>query len=447
MDEPGLPALLEYIPEPADALHPGIRRHVLAGVAVMLLFFGGFACWAALARLESAALALGVVAVESSRKTVQHLEGGIVAQLLVSEGRSVAAGEPLILLDQTQAQAELEELRVAWLASAASAARLRAERDGRNRIEWPRWPEWAASAPELASVTAGEVKAFDARRREVVAQSDLLHSKIAQSAEEIAGIEGEMASLTDQLALIEEEIADMSRLLKKGLVDKPRVLALRRRKSELAGDFERNRAELARVRHEIAEFEIRIAELETSRASEAAGRLQEIERDLRQLEERLFAAEEVLARTVIRAPLTGRVVALKVHTVGGVIGAGEPLMDIVPDGERLVVEVRLDPGDIDVVEPGQTAELRFSAFQNRESAPIMGRLISVSADRLTEAESGRAYYLGRIALSEESSHSLKGREIVPGMQADAIILTGEGTLLDYLLRPIERTFRHALREG
>ncbi len=447
MAEPRLPALLEYIPEPADALHPGIGRHVLAGTAIMLLFFGGFAGWAALARLESAALAPGVVAVESSRKTVQHLEGGIVARLLVSEGRPVAAGEPLILLDQTHAQAELEELRAGWLASTASAARLRAERDGQSRIAWPRWPDWAASAPDLTSVTAGEIKAFDARRREAVAQSELLRSKIAQSAEEIAGIEGEMASLTDQLALIEEEIADMSRLLKKGLVDKPRVLALRRRKSELTGGFERNRAELARARHEIAEFEIRIAELETSRASDAAGMLQEVERERRQLEERLFAAEEVLARTVIRAPLAGRVVALKVHTVGGVIGAGEPLMDIVPDGERLVVEVQLDPRDIDVVEPGQVAELRFNAFQTRETTPVMGRLISVSADRLTETESGRAYYLGRIALSGESSRMLDGREIVPGMQADAVILTGEGTLLDYFLHPIERTFRHALREG
>ncbi|HXV25714.1 MAG TPA: HlyD family type I secretion periplasmic adaptor subunit [Alphaproteobacteria bacterium] len=447
MADTRLPALIEYVPEPADALHPGIGRHVLAGMAVMLLFFGGFASWAALARLDSAALAPGVVAVESGRKTVQHLEGGIVARLLVSEGRSVAAGEPLILLDQTQAQATLEELRAAWLASAASAALLRAERDGRSQIAWPRWPDWADSTPQLASVTAGETKAFDARQREMVAQSELLRSKIAQSAEEITGIEGEMESLTDQLRLIEEEIADMSQLLKKGLIDKPRVLALRRRKSELAGSFERNRAQLSRARHEIAEFEIRIAELKTARASDAAGRLQEIERELRQLEGRLFAAGEVFARTIIRAPLTGRVVALKVHTIGGVIGSGEPLMDIVPDDERLVVEVRLNPSDIDVVEPGQVAELRFNAFQDRESAPIMGRLISISADRLTEEESGRAYYLGRIALSAESTRMLDSREIVPGMQADAIILTGEGTLLDYLLRPIERTFRHALREG
>ncbi len=437
---------LGHIPEPAGARRPGIGPFVLIGLTVVALFFGGFGSWSALAVLESAALAPGVVTIESSRKTVQHLEGGIVGELLVAEGDRVGARQVLIRLDRTRALAELEELRAERLASAALAARLRAERDGLAEIDWPEWPtgEWAA--PQVPALMASQRILFEARNRAEAGEIAVLRQKIAQTNEEIKGLKGQIASAEEQLALLQEEITDVTQLLKKGLVDKPRVLALRRRKAEIEGERHRNHAAVAQARQVIAEAEIRIAELETARVREAAEELQAVERELPRLAQRIIAAEDVVRRTEIRAPLAGRVVALMVHTPGGVIAAGEPLMDIVPDREALLVEAKIDPGDIDMVEIGQRAELRFSAFHQRDLPPIEGRLVSVSADRLIEEATGRAYYLGRIALAEDPSAVFDGLEIVPGMQADAIILTGRGTLIDYLLRPIERTFERAMRE-
>ena len=191
---------------------------------------------------------------------------------------------------------------------------------------------------------------------------------------------------------------------------------------------------------------IRIGELGTDRVNTAADDLQDIEREMPQLREQIAAAEDVARRIEIRAPLGGRVVDLKVHTLGGVIGQGEPLLDIVPDSERLLIDAQIDPYDIDMVRAGQAAEVRFTAFHQRELRPLAGRLISLSADRMVEEKTGRAYYLERIELTEDPGVVQKGAEVVPGMQADAIILTGESTLFGYLKRPIERTFERALRE-
>src|SRR6185312_7992119 len=243
-----------------------------------------------------------------------------------------------------------------------------------------------------------------------------------------------------------EQITDYTTLLQKGLVDKPRVLEVKRRQAEIDGDRLKNEAAIARAQQVIAESEIRISELGTDRVNAAADELQDIEREIPQLREQIAAAEDVLRRIEIRAPLAGRVVDLKVHTPGGVVGQGEALMDIVPDSEKLLIDAQIDPHDIDVVRTGQAAEVRFTAFHQRELRPLKGQLISLSADRMVEEKTGRAYYLGRIELKEDPGVVLKGAEVVPGMQADAIILTGQSTLFGYLKRPIERTFERALRE-
>ncbi|MCI0431962.1 MAG: HlyD family type I secretion periplasmic adaptor subunit [Rhodospirillales bacterium] len=441
-----LPGSLAHIPEPPEARAAGIGPVVAAGIAILAVFFAGLGGWSAVAVLDSAALAPGVVAVESSRKTIKHLEGGIVGDILVAEGTQVTAGQVLIRLDQTRARAELEQLRAARHAAEALAARLTAERDGLESILWPEWSQESLADPRLPALRASQLRVFEARLRAQQGQTAILRQKIAQSTEEIAGLEGEIKSQKRQLGLIEEEIVDLTRLLEKGLVDKPRVLALKRRQAEIDGERRRNAAAIARARQVIAEAEIRISELETERINEAADELQEVERELFQLEQQIAAAEDVLSRTEIRAPLSGRVVELKVHTLGGVIGAGEPLMEIVPEAERLVVEVQIDPSDIDVVAAGQATELRFSAFHQRDLRPLEGRLVSVSADRLVEEETGRAYYLGRVELAENPASLPEDVAIVPGMQAEAVIMTGEGTVLDYLLRPIERTFERAMRE-
>jgi HlyD family secretion protein len=442
-----IPGPLSYIPEPAEARRIGIAPLVAAGCAVVILFFVGFGGWSAVAVLKSAALAPGVVVVESSRKTVKHLEGGIVAEILVSEGQRVAAGDLLIRLDATQAQAKLEQLGAALLADEAAAARLRAERDGLAEISWPSLMEEEGGEPaRIGALKASQEKLFHARRAAREGQAAILRQKIAQSREEIAGLRGAIGSQERELSLLDEQIADYTKLLQKGLVDKPRVLEVKRRQAEIAGERLKNAAAIARAEQVIAEAEIRIAELETERINAAAEELQQLERDMPQVREQIAAAKDVVRRIEIRAPLGGRVVDLKVHTPGGVIGDGEALLDIVPDYERLLVDAEIDPGDIDVVRAGQTAEVRFTAFHQRERRPLKGRLMSVSADRLVDDRSGRAYYLGRIELLEDPSAVLHEAEVLPGMQAEAIILTGESTVLGYLARPIGRTFERALRE-
>jgi membrane fusion protein, type I secretion system len=446
MAEP-VPGPLSHIPEPAEARRIGIAPLVAAGCAVVALFFAGFGGWSAVAVLKSAALAPGVVVVESSRKTVKHLEGGIVAEILVSEGQRVAAGDLLIRLDATQARAKLEQLGAALLADEAAAARLRAERDGLAEISWPSlMAEEGGEPARIGALKASQEKLFHARRAAREGQAAILRQKIAQSREEIAGLRGAIGSQERELSLLDEQIADYTKLLEKGLVDKPRVLEVKRRQAEIAGERLKNEAAIARAEQVIAEAEIRIAELETERVNAAAEELQQLERDMPQVREQIAAAKDVVRRIEIRAPLGGRVVDLKVHTPGGVIGEGEALLDIVPDYERLLVDAEIDPGDIDVVRAGQTAEVRFTAFHQRELRPLKGRLISVSADRLVDERSGRAYYLGRIELLEDPSAVLHEAEVMPGMQAEAIILTGESTVLGYLTRPIGRTFERALRE-
>ena len=446
MAEP-VPGPLSYIPEPAEARRIGIAPLVAAGCVVVVLFFAGFGGWSAVAVLKSAALAPGVVVVESSRKTVKHLEGGIVAEILVSEGQRVAAGDLLIRLDATQARAKLEQLGAALLADEAAAARLRAERDGLAEISWPSlMAEEGGEPARIGALKASQEKLFHARRAAREGQAAILRRKIAQSREEIAGLRGAIGSQERELSLLDEQIADYTKLLQKGLVDKPRVLEVKRRQAEIAGERLKNGAAIARAEQVIAEAQIRIAELETERVNAAAEELQQLERDMPQVREQILAARDVVRRTEIRAPLGGRVVDLKVHTPGGVIGEGEALLDIVPDYERLLVDAEIDPGDIDVVRAGQTAEVRFTAFHQRELRPLKGRLMSVSADRLVDERSGRAYYLGRIELLEDPSAVLHEAEMLPGMQAEAIILTGESTVLGYLTRPIGRTFERALRE-
>jgi HlyD family type I secretion membrane fusion protein len=419
---------------------------VIAGTIVALAFFIGLGAWAAVAPLQSAAIAPGIVVVESSRKTLNHLEGGIVAEIHAREGQRVAASQLLIRLDSTRARANLQQLVSRLLADEAMAARLRAERDGSSSILWPDWSDPSLSLDQLAAVKAGQLSLFEARRISALGQAAILQRKIAQSEEEITGLSGSIASQTRELELLGEQIADFEKLLAKGLVDKPRVLELRRRQAQISGERLKSQSAIAETRQVIAEAQIRINEVEHRRVSEAAEQLQEVEREMMQLREQVLAARDVLQRTEIVAPLDGTIVNLRVHTVGGVVAPGEPLLDIIPERERLLVDVKIDPSDIDSVRSGQTADIRFSAFSQRDLQPLQGRVMSVSADHMVEENSGRSYYLGRIELLDQPEPAADGFSILPGMAAEAIIVTGEHTLFRYIARPIVRTFQRALRE-
>jgi HlyD family type I secretion membrane fusion protein len=420
-----------------------IGSTIVAGLLLLAAFFCGFGFWAALAPLESAAIASGIIGVDGRRKTVQHLEGGIVAEILVDEGSVVAAGDPLVRLDDTQTRATLERLRAQLYAAAAVKARLITERDALDQIDFPSWlQDEAARDSEVAGTLAGQQRIFAAQRQTLASRSAILRQRIAQLHEEIAGLEAEIGAQDEQRKLIAEEIIGVRGLLAKGLERKPRLLELQRRAAEIDGARAQNRARIARAEQAIGEAKLEIEDLSTEHLHEVVRELGELETVLNDLRERIGAAEDVLRRTEVIAPVSGTVVDLRLFTTGGVIGPGDPILDLVPSEEALLVEAYVDPNDIDVVHPGLSAQVRLTAFNYRTTPTFSGIVHQVSADRLTNEQTGQAYYLARVALDEEASHS----ELYPGMPAEVMIVTGERTMLEYLLKPITATLHRALRE-
>ncbi len=431
---------------PEGPSRPQVVASVLVGFAVIAVFFGILGGWAAQARLDSAAIAPGVVAVETKRKTVQHLEGGIVGEILVRDGDRVHAGQVLIRLDDTRPRATLELLRGRYMGAQALKARLIAERDHREEIVFPEPLLGQRDDPKGAEIIDGQINIFETRRQSLSGQTAILRQRMARYREEIHGLEGVITAEETQLRLIDEEITGVKKLLEKGLAQKPRLLALQRKQAEINGERSRNQASIARANQSIAETRLRITNLDTARIDEVVQELRDAQTLLFDLVEEIRTAEDVLRRTAILAPLDGVVVDLKVFTSGGVITSGEPLLDIVPSADRLVVEAQIDPDDIDVVRVGLPARVQFTAFNRRHLVPVKGVVTSVSADRLVDERSGLPYYLARIELADDLPEALEGISLYPGMQAEVMIVTGERTVLDILVQPIAQSFNRAFRE-
>ena len=425
---------------------PAVGKSVFAGSLVMLAFFGGLGSWATLAPLESAAIAQGSISVDSNRKTIQHLEGGIVGKILVRDGDVVKAGQVLIRLDETQARATLELLRGRQIATLALVARLTAERGGKAKIIFPDELVTNRSEPNVAEAIDGETNIFRVRRKTTADRVSIQEHRIAQLEEEIKGLKGQIRAEATQIRLIKDEIKDVKSLVDKGFGRRPRLLALQRRQAEIEGSRSRNRAAIARTKQSISETRIRITELQTEMLNDVLLQLRQAQSELFDLADRIQAAEDVLRRLEIRAQLPGTIVGLQVHTPGGVIGAGERLMDIVPSGDQLVIEAQVDPNDIDVVHVGLKAQVRLSAFNMRETVPVEGVVTAVSADRLSDQRTGQSYYLARIRLTGDLKKVLGDAELQPGMPAEVIIVTGARTTLEYIFKPISASLNRAFRE-
>ena len=415
------------------------------GLAVLALFLGGFGVWGALAPLSSGAVAPGVIGVSSERKTVDHLEGGIVEEIRVTDGDVVAAGQTLVVLDDTRPRAALDLLEAQWRSAATLNARLEAERDGLPAISWPSALQLAAVArQEAAAVLATQERIFEARAVSLATQTAIYERRIAQLRERAAGLREEMTSLDRRIALLDEGLFDIRRTVLLGLETKhQRLLNLQRDRATAVGARARGASEIARVELNIIETELVIDELGNRRLEEVAAELREVETELSDLHEQVAAARDVVARTRIAAPAAGAVMGLRVFTPGGVIEPGEPLMEIVPVGDRLIIEARVTPNDIDTVVVGLPAQVRLPAFSQLGAPRLTGEVIRVSADRF--ANERMAWYEARIAL-DPSQPGLAELPLTPGMQADVLIVTGARTLLDYLLTPISESFGRALRE-
>jgi len=422
------------------------RRLIMASIFAIVLFFGGLGTWAALAPLDSAAIAPGIVIVQSNRKTVQHLEGGIVAEILVKEGDHVEAGQVLVRLDDTRVRAILGLLQNKYNAALALEARYLAERDGLDEIEFPDALLDYAGESDVVEMLVGQVNIFEARRDTLAGAIAIFKQRIVEFGEEIVGLGAQVEADQQQIELIAEELEGVRLLVNKGLARKPRLLALQRRAAELGGDRGEHLAFIARAKQNMAETDLQILDLQNRRTNQVVNGLREVQTQLSDLDERLLSARDVFERTEIRASRAGVVVDLQIHTVGGVIAGGEVLLDIVPQDDKLSIEVKIDPDDIDIVHVGLDAQLRLTAYNRRMTPTIDGKVIYVSADRLTDPQTGLGYYKALIEVDANSLDSIDGVVLYPGMTAQVMIVTGQQTVMEYILSPLMDSFSVALRE-
>lgn len=435
----GPPVILDASPE----IEASKQRLITVGFLIVILGFGGLGAWAALAPLRSASVAPGFVKVASERKTVQHLEGGIVKEILVQDGDEVTAGQVLLRLDDMAARSRVELLQGKHDSLTVTLARLQAEREGLKSIAFP--PEFDARRTQerVSRLIAGEEEVFRTRRAKLDGQMNILRQRLSQFDEQVQGLQLQIKSTTTQLALVAEETDAAEFLLKKGVYEKPKYLALKRTTAKLEGEKGAHQSKIAEIKEQAAEVKLRIIDIEKKWDEEINAELQRVRTELFDTEERLRAAVNTLERTDITAPQHGTVVALAVHTIGGVIKAGGPILDIVPRDDSLIVEARIRPEDIDIVHEGLPAEVRLTAFNYRSTPTFQGRLAHLSADRLVDQSGNRPYYVAKVELDPES---VKGFDLYPGMPAEVYLLTGERTTLQYILKPIVDSMHRGLLE-
>jgi HlyD family secretion protein/epimerase transport system membrane fusion protein len=396
--------------------------------------------------LDSAALAPGRVTVASNRKTVQHLEGGIVKELLVKEGDAVSGDQVLIQLDDTQARARLDLLYSRYDKLLATEARLTAEQASAAEIVFPESLTSRRHQSQVARILDAEKALFEARQRSTEGRIHIFHKRIAQHNKEISGLEAQVAAEDEQLLVIEDERASFEVLFKKGVVGKARLLRLKREAAKLKGERAEHLSMITQARQRIGETELEIIDLKNSMLNQVVGDLRDTQAELVDVSERLKAAEDILVRTDIRAPQAGVVMGLNVHTEAGVIAPGQRLLDIVPEDDTLVIEAQVAPNDIDVVYAGLPSQVRLTAFKQRNTPLLDGNLTRVSADSFTDERSGASYFLARVTIDAAELKKLDGRELYPGMGAEVMIKTGKRTTMDYILAPLTDSLRRAFRE-
>lgn len=416
------------------------------GFALSIFGFLGFVLWAAFAELTTAAIAEGVLIADSRNKTVSHLEGGIVREILVKEGDKVSTGDVLLRLDGVQVNAGLERLLSRRNAALALEARLIAERTDAQALDFPAGFQEVEGDPDILSAMRGQEELFAARRASHDSNISILTQRISQYEEEIQGLAGQIRSEADQLDLIAEEMAAVREMVDKGLERRPRLLSLQRTQSALQGDQAEHQAMIARARQSIAEMRERIVALNAARVDEATADLREVQTQLTELSAQLDAARDMSHRLDVTAPVKGNIVRLFQNTPGGVVKPGEPILEMIPEADTLVIEAAIKPDDIDSVRVGATTRSKLTAYSLRRSNDLLGEVTSVSADRVVSQNGGRAYYLARITIGADEVARHPEIELYPGMTAEVFVDAGKQTVLDYLLLPLIAGMDRAFRE-
>ncbi|UVK38102.1 HlyD family type I secretion periplasmic adaptor subunit [Mesorhizobium sp. AR10] len=426
-------------------LRAAIRRNVRLGSIAALALVGGLGLWTATSNLSGAVVAAGHLVVDSNVKSVQHPQGGVVGALNVQNGSMVSAGDVLVRLDDTVARANLAIVANNLDELSARRARLMAERDNAGAVIYPEQLQARASDAQIAQLIEGENRLFVLRRQARDGQVSQLRERIAQFRQEIAGIDAQQKSKQQEISFTEVELEGMRDLWKKKLVPISRLAERERSQARLDGEDGQLTAAAAQTRGRISETELAIIQIDQDMRSEVAGELREIDAKASELRERQIAAQQSLKQIDIRAPQSGRVHQLAIHTIGGVISPGEAIMQIVPTADALVVEARVAPQDIDQVAIGQPATLRLSAFSQQTTPEVDGRVDRISPDLIEDQKAGVAYYAVRIELSAKSLEQAGPLELKPGMPTEVFLKTTDRTVLSYLLKPLTDQASRAFR--
>lgn len=429
-----------------DGVRTGFTAPVLGGSLLLVAGFGGFGTWAAVAPLEGAVVASGKVIASGRNTIVQHLEGGIVDQVLVSEGQAVEQGEPLLLLDGTAAKAQARRLASQLVALEAIEARALAERDGLETIRFST-NLLENYDPDVTRLLKDQMAGFEAAIRMHRTELAILLQQITALEEVITGHESQKEATLQQIALVIEEREGLETLLDQGLTRKGQVLALQRAEAELKGKASQLSAAAAEARRSIAEIRERIERTKSQRIEEAATRLMDARQKHSELSEQLKAIADVTHRLAVLAPAAGRVMELAKYHPGAVVSPGQEIMTIVPEGGGLVIEARIRPEDIRDVATGQKAWLQFPALRGQETSPVPARVVFLSPDRLEDQKSGEVHYIARLELLAEDLPGFNIAMIGPGHGAEVFIATGERTFLNYLTKPLMGAMRRAARES
>jgi HlyD family type I secretion membrane fusion protein len=429
-----------------EAPSDSIKRVALAGWLIIAIFFGGIGSWAVTAPLNGAVVGNAVVKVEGNRKSVQHLDGGIVKELRVKEGDKVDANEVLIVLDETQAKAEYDVLSQQYMVLRATEARLLTELDHGSAMVMPDDLKARSEDSYVKSVWNGQVSQFESRRAALEGQRSVIREKINQLGSQIVGAEAQVKAFTDQISSVRAEAKDITPLVERGLIARPRILQLERTAFGLEGQIADAKANIAKARQAIAEQEQQIAQLDNDRMADVTKDLRDTQAKELEVIPKAMNAKAVLGRMDIRSPYAGRVVALTVFSVGGVIQRGEKILDIVPDQDSLTIEAQIAVEDISDIKPNMRAEVHLTAYKQRIVPIIHGDVIQVSADRLTDPKTNNPYYTAFVRVDESELAAMPNIKLYPGMPATVMIPTIQRTAFDYIVGPLVMSFNHSFRQ-
>ena len=422
------------------------RRYAIAGYALIAAFFGVAGAWAATVRLDRAVISPGVVVTESSRKVVQHFEGGMVQAILVKDGQSVRAGDVLLRVDPIQSQASADLFRNQLDAALVLEARLRAEQDQSADLRLP--PELAArrDEPALARMIADQAGEMAERRKTLQGQLALVDAKVTQLKTEISGLTVEKSSVEAQVGFIRQELEGLRSLHERNLIPLSRLLTMERERTRLEGVIGRSVAERAKAENAISEAGLQTTQLKQKLQEAVTAQLLDTRQKIGELREKLVVAQDVFRRHEIRASHEGVIQGLKVYAIGQVIRSGEPLMEIVPTTDRLVITVQFSPNDLETVRAGMRAEIKFPSFQARRTPALFGTLTTVSRDRLIDDGTKQPYFAGTVEIDDASLPSEVRHRLLAGLPAEVVVSAGERTALAYLFAPFFDAMGRAFHE-